>query len=259
MSKELRRRLALFEAVIERLLFPVLEEFEPVESRSLVVSAPDEGDARTRVDARTPARVLSRLSAIELHLADIFDERDLDNALDVIGKRVATHNGTEIQRVIGIAIREADPGVAAFIDNWRAINVSRIKSLAGQELVEITQLLERAEPAGLRVEVLRKQIEERFGVTRSKADLLSRDQTLTLNSQITKQRQTNVGIESYIWTTAGDDRVRDGSDGPLDHAVLDGQTFRWDNPPDVGDGRRLHPGEDYQCRCTAFPVLPELA
>jgi SPP1 gp7 family putative phage head morphogenesis protein len=260
MSKELRRRLALFEAVIERLLFPVLDEFAPVEDRSLVVSAPDENEARTRVDARTPARVLSRLSAIELHLASIFDERDVDNALDVIGKRVATSNGVEIQRVIGIAIREADPGVAAFIDNWRAINVSRIKSLAGRELVEISQLLERAEPSGLRVEVLRKQIEERFAVTRSKADLLARDQTLTLNSQITRQRQTNVGIESYIWTTSGDDRVRglDPNDS-TDHASLDGTVQRWDNPPDVGDGRRLHPGEDYQCRCTAFPVLPELA
>jgi len=256
MSKELRRRLALFEAVIERLLFPALVEFEPTPGAT---SAPDEPDARTRADARTPARVLARLSAIELHLADIFDERNLDNALDVIGKRVATANGVEIQRVIGIAIREADPGVAAFVDNWRAINVSRIKSLAGQELVEITQLLERAEPSGLRVEVLRKQIEERFGVTRSKADLLARDQTLTLNSQITKQRQTNVGIESYIWTTSGDDRVRglDPKDS-TDHASLDGTVHRWDNPPDVGDGRRLHPGEDYQCRCTAFPVLPEL-
>lgn len=252
MTKLVRARLTRLEREIERLLFPVLEDaFAPREGRTLVVS---------RDDARIPRFVSTRLEAIELRLIEIFDERELDDALEVIGKRVATKNANELRRVVGIAIRDADPGIGAQIDGFRQINVQRIKSLAGQELVEITQLLERSEATGARVEVLRDAIRKRFDVTKSKAALLARDQTLTLNSQIARNRQQNLGIESYIWTTSGDDRVRglDPND-VLDHASLDGQTFRWDNPPDVGDGRRLHPGEDFQCRCTAFPVLPELA
>jgi len=257
-AKELRERLALFEATIERLLFPVLVDFAPAGGGAS--SAPEEEDARTRVDARTPERVLARLSAIELHLAAIFDETALDRTLGTIGRRVATHNGTELQRVIGIDIRRADPFVASQIENFQAINVSRIKSLAGRELIEITNLLEQSEASGVRVEVLRKAIEERFSVTRSKADLLARDQTLTLNAEIARNRQVNAGIRQYIWTTSGDDRVRglDPNDA-TDHASLDGTVQDWNAPPDVGDGRRLHPGEDYQCRCTAFPVLEELA
>ena len=132
--------------------------------------------------------------------------------------------------------------------------MSRIKSLAGRQLVEITQLLERSEAAGARVEVLRDAILKRFDVSKSRASLLARDQTLTLNSQIARTRQTNLGIEQYVWTTSGDERVRDT------HAELDGTTQRWDTPPVVSeDGRTAHPGEDFQCRCTAFPVLPELA
>jgi len=249
MAKLIRDRLTRLEKVIERLLFPVLGQFSPK------VGSPDQ----PREDATLPRFVSARLEAIELHLIEIFDDVELDGALEVIGRRVSKKNGTELQRVVGIAIRQADQGIGAQLEGFRQINVQRIKSLAGQELVQITQLLQASEGQGLRVEVLRKQIQERFSVTKGKADLLARDQTLTLNAQIARNRQTNLGIESYVWTTSGDDRVRDGTAGPLDHAILDGETFRWDNAPDVGDGRRLHPGEDFQCRCTAFPVLPELA
>jgi SPP1 gp7 family putative phage head morphogenesis protein len=255
MAKLTKDRLAKFEDEIERLLFPVLDRFS---AGGEITSEPDEPDARTRVDA-VPSYVQVKLDMLALRIEDIFAEPELLNGLEVIGERVSTQAGTAIRRVAGIAIRDAAPEIAAGIDRWRAINVSRIKSLAGEELVKITNILQGSEAAGLRVEVLRKEIEERFGVTRAKADLLARDQTLTLNSQIAKARQQAAGIEEYIWTTSGDERVRTFEDGNTDHARLDGKTFRWDTGADVGDGRMLHPGEDYQCRCTAFPVLVELA
>ena len=46
----------------------------------------------------------------------------------------------------------------------------------------------------------------------------------------------------YIWHTSGDDKVRPS------HAVNNGRIFSWDNPPETG-----HPGEDYNCRCSAEP------
>ncbi len=125
-------------------------------------------------------------------------------------------------------------------------NVSLIKSLVGYQIDDIQKLLESSEATGLRVEELRKQIQDRFDVSKSKADLLARDQTLKLNGAITQARQRNAGVEKYVWTTSGDERVRE------EHAALEGQVFSWDNPPPPG-----HPGEDYQCRCTAFPILEE--
>lgn len=50
----------------------------------------------------------------------------------------------------------------------------------------------------------------------------------------------------YIWRTRGDSKVRSS------HAKRDGQIFSWDDPPEGG-----HPGENYGCRCTAVPYLPE--
>lgn len=254
-AKLVTERLDRFEHEIRRRLFPVLDRFAAGGEQE---SEPDAPDAKTRVDA-VPSYVQTQLDVLALNIEEIFAEDALLNGLDVIGKRVDVAGGKAVRRVVGISLADAAPEIAANLDNWRALNVSRIKSLAGQELVEITQLLEGSTSAGLRVEVLQKQIEKRFGVTKSKANLLARDQTLTLNAQVAKVRQQAAGVEEYIWTTSGDERVRglDPND-TTDHAILDGTRHRWDTPPDVGDGRRLHPGEDYQCRCTAAPVLPEL-
>lgn len=51
----------------------------------------------------------------------------------------------------------------------------------------------------------------------------------------------------YIWRTSGDNKVR------ASHAANNGKIFAWDNPPEVG-----HPGEDYNCRCTAESYMPEV-
>jgi SPP1 gp7 family putative phage head morphogenesis protein len=69
-----------------------------------------------------------------------------------------------------------------------------------------------------------------------------------LNGKLTESRQRDIGVEGYIWRTVGDERVRET------HESVDGDYYSWDNPPSETDGNA--PGEDYQCRCWAEPVLP---
>lgn len=52
----------------------------------------------------------------------------------------------------------------------------------------------------------------------------------------------------YIWRSRRDGKVRSA------HAEREGQIFSWDNPPEGG-----HPGEDYNCRCTAEPYFTEVS
>ena len=61
---------------------------------------------------------------------------------------------------------------------------------------------------------------------------------------INEARQRALGIDSYVWRSRGDDKVRHL------HADYDGQTFDWENPPGGG-----HPGQAYNCRCFAEPLL----
>ena len=63
---------------------------------------------------------------------------------------------------------------------------------------------------------------------------------------INQLRQQDLGIERYIWRSRDDAKVRDR------HAANDDRLFRWDTPPEGG-----HPGQAYNCRCTAEPIRPD--
>ena len=112
----------------------------------------------------------------------------------------------------------------------------------------VVEIFEAPDVNGMRVEELQRKLEERGDISESRAELVARDQTLKLNGAITQIRQENAGIDAYTWSTSLDERVRE------EHVALEGQTFSWASPPAVG-----HPGEDYQCRCVAIPVIPALA
>lgn len=171
-------------------------------------------------------------------------QRDAPSLIGEIGKKVAGHNAREMRRLVGIDPR-VDPGTGPVIDAFREENLKLITNLT-EDMFNRVGAIVKENLAG-RVEDLAGELQDGLDFSRARANLIARDQTLKLNGQLTRVRQQNSGIQEYIWTTSRDERVRP------EHAELDGQTFRWDNPPPPG-----HPGEDYQCRCTAYPVIPGL-
>jgi SPP1 gp7 family putative phage head morphogenesis protein len=175
----------------------------------------------------------------------------------------ASHNAREFQRVIGVPIKAVQAGIAPKLETFQAQNLDLITSLQDTELDQLGEVIGEAIDQGLRVEELRDLILERFDVTQSRADLIARDQVLKLNGQLSQIRQTSAGIVEYVWTTSGDERVRGNPAlkrrGGGDHYHLNGTTCRWDAPPvtNPDTGETHNPGEDYQCRCVAFPVIPD--
>ena len=57
-------------------------------------------------------------------------------------------------------------------------------------------------------------------------------------------QRAGLGVTEYIWRSSDDERVRSL------HREYDDRRFSWDEPPDGG-----HPGEGYNCRCFAEPVV----
>lgn len=158
----------------------------------------------------------------------------------------------KVDKLVAISMRKA-PGIGRKIDAFRKTNVAKIKSLGTEAVGRVAKKLREAKDKGWHRDRLRKEIQAVADVSRSKADLLARDQVLKLNGQITEERQTRAGIEEYVWSTSSDERVR-----PM-HDDLDGTTQSWDDPPVTNDaGDTNHPGGDYQCRCVAIPILPKL-
>lgn len=183
---------------------------------------------------------------------------------DAALKRLAMHRGVEtsafnrkvigsnIKKVIGIEPIFSDVFLAGELSTFAIGNVNLITSLKDGTLDNVEKKVFTAFRQGTRAEDLaldiRKYIDPDVGNVGARADLIARDQIAKLNGQLTYLRQTDLGINRYTWRTMGDERVRDS------HAVKDGNIYSWDDPPaDTG-----HPGEDFQCRCYAEPVLSDL-
>ncbi len=156
----------------------------------------------------------------------------------------------------GLPIPEVISNGARLQEAWVSRNVDLIK-VEDPIKKTIERVLAQPLDRGVRVEEVREQLREEFGFSKRRAQLIARDQTLKLSGQLQEARQTQVGITRYVWTTSDDERVRPR------HEDLNGTVQLWAEPPivDLRTGRREHPGGDFQCRCTADPILddPELA
>lgn len=210
-----------------------------------------------------PRDLEDRLRALHADIGHLVAPHRLSGQITVVAEAVDTRTAGQLAAATQLADTaapslslislRATPGVATAIQKFRSDNLGRITSLVSDQISELRGLLEEAETGSWRVEELRERIRERLDVTRSKADFLARDQTLKLNGQITRARQTQAGITHYTWSTSGDERVRE------EHEDLDGTIQAWDDPPVTNaDGDTNHPGEDYQCRCVAIPIVPDL-
>lgn len=152
------------------------------------------------------------------------------------------------------------PGVAGDVDLAIVTNTALIKSIGSQHWDQVgAAVLDNYKgkelPGGV---TLKQRLMELGSITERRAEFIARDQTAKLTGALNQARQTANGIEEYIWRTSEDARVvgnpaglyPKGSRGHEDHFHRNGKTFRWDNPPEDG-----HPGEAYNCRCVAIPVL----
>jgi SPP1 gp7 family putative phage head morphogenesis protein len=126
--------------------------------------------------------------------------------------------------------------------------VRLIKTIPDRLFNDLTNTVYDGFSEGLSYSEIANDLEERYGVSESNAERIARDQVGKLNGALTQERQTNLGVVSYTWRGAMDERERDS------HIAHEGRTYEWDDPPaDTG-----HPGEDPMCRCYAEPVLEDL-
>lgn len=189
-----------------------------------------------------------RAAAVRKVLEGLGADRELAALVGQAAAFADRENRRALERIPGL-----DPSRLvgeATVDQFRQRNVRLITTLASEYLDDVAATLADAE--GLHVEGVTKLLEDRFDVSKSRAKFWAVDQTLKLNADITRQRMQSAGISRYVWTTSGDERVREI------HRELDGQTFSWNDPPVTNlAGDRNNPGQDYRCRCTAYPVLDE--
>lgn len=147
-------------------------------------------------------------------------------------------------------------------------NVKLIKSVPEKFFSDIEQDINRITAKQGRASELSETLQKRYNTSKSKADLIARDQVGKLNGNLAQQRQQDLGVDLYEWMDSDDKRVRKS------HAVMDGKVCSWNDSSiytnSVEDalagkwksrssigGVELHPQEDIRCRCVAYPLFDD--
>lgn len=180
-----------------------------------------------------------------------YDEQEMKFFARKAAARTESFNAKTFQRqfkaVFGIQIPLVEPYLESTVNSFVKQNVSLIQSIPDTYFDRVENTVLREVQAGTLTDEIADDIQEAYGVSESKATLIARDQTGKLNGNLNQMRQTEVGVTRYEWSTSKDERVRPS------HEEKEGNIYDWSDPPaDTG-----HPGEDFQCRCSAIPVFDE--
>lgn len=231
--RDLKKFLADLNAITETKLISQLQRIQAQANREVpVVNKDSYGD-----------EVDDTINGVQIEMGRRWTKPELKQMAKRRGESVAKinrlNNERNWKRVTGIDITSAEPWLVDYIEAFALNNAQLISSVQTRYLEEVSRTVYQGFQDGLRWETIAEQIAERFGVAESRAELIARDQVNKLNGALTEVRQTELGVERYIWRTMGDDddRVRDT------HREKDGNTYSWDDPPnDTG-----HPGQDINC------------
>ena len=150
-----------------------------------------------------------------------------------------------------ISFNKLQPYLASEVYRLQRQQVELITTLPLRAAAEAQELANKAAlETGKRAEHLKAQLMGlNPGYPDYAAQRLARTEIAKAQSMLVQNQAHAVGITHFIWRTAGDSAVRDR------HAELEGQVFAFNDPPEIeGEGAHL-PGQVYNCRCYAEPII----
>lgn len=172
---------------------------------------------------------------------------------DVNARDLAMWRTVGLEIKAGLAREIATTPTGEVTRSLLAEQVALIKSIPTEAAKRVHELTIKGLEDGTRSQEIAKEIMRSGEVAQSRATLIARTEVARTASNLTEARALSVGSTTYIWRTSADGDVRP------DHKKLNGQAFRWDQPPiaDERSGARANPGCIYNCRCWAEPVIPD--
>lgn len=181
-----------------------------------------------------------------------------------------------VESVLGVRPEMAEPWLEPLIGDFARKNARLITRVSEDFAERVESRVANRVQEGVRAEELQREIERDFlgageeaAVAKRRAKLIARDQIGKLSGDITRIRQTELGVERYVWRTSRDERVRGyekPDTWPGSHVAREGEVFEWGRPIEEQlDEKGLvsadidgPPGTPINCRCYAEPVLGDL-
>ncbi len=173
---------------------------------------------------------------------------------------IATKNqgafNRSIEKAVGVDLSTVlvDEGLNDFLSAQVSKNAALIKSIPSEYIKSIETVVMNGVANGQRWESIAreiggiKDISSVNGKLQNRIKLIARNETSSINASINKRRNEQLGVKSFKWQTAMDERVRES------HARINGNVYDWDDLPTV-DGVKTSPGMPINCRCVAIPVI----
>ncbi|MBR8434879.1 minor capsid protein [Burkholderia cenocepacia] len=183
--------------------------------------------------------------------AEVTAARMLDD-LNRRDEQAWMQQAADMSRALRDELRHAPTG-----ETMRALmaeQVGLIKSIPLEAAERVHRLTIEALEDSTRAAAISKEIQRSGEVAKSRADLIARTEVSRAATSLTEARALAVGSTHYIWRTSGDSDVRAG------HRAMEGKVCAWNDPPEVDEnGRvmRFHPGQIWNCRCWAEPIISE--
>lgn len=233
------------------------------------------------IDTKSPKEMGEELERIKKYYEFQIDNVANDiasNWVNAVNQYNRDHTMEEMRKSLGIDVAAiVDEAMRDELDIMIMESASYIKSIPNYLVGKVAQRVVDHYKGNPMPEnrTLRQQIKEEFKVSDGRAKVLARDQTSKMNTSLAAIRQTNLGIDMYIWKTAEDERVvgRPGGKYPKisklhrNHWMMQGLLCKWADPTVYSDDKgktwkkRLqempqnHPGVDIMCRCRAAPYI----
>lgn len=160
----------------------------------------------------------------------------------------------KILRDAGISVRfQLTAPVRDILDATVTENVSLIKSIPAKFHLEIEGIVMRSVVEGRDLSDLTRELQHRYKLTRSRAELIALDQNNKVTSAIRRAREIDAGIEEGIWLHS-----HAGREPRPTHLANHGKRFSlvdgWFDP-DPKVRKKIWPGQLIRCRCTWKPVV----
>ena len=242
LSKELKELGAVWES--DHFHLPVAEL--PAELRAAIaLSETRFVEKLERIDAKLQ-KILPEEIADKIKTADLFDKSlwKIDREL---GKTLKN---------ISVLPKLTPEVVKRLSDDWQNNMDLWIKDFTEKEIKSLRKAMLANIMSGNRYEDMISTIMRSYDVTKNKARFLARQETSLAMTSFKQTRYQDAGVNEYKWTCVSGTKLH-----PVrpSHKILDGKVFRWDDPPITTPPnqktRRNNPGQDYNCRCYARPIV----
>ena len=200
----------------------------------------------------------------------------LGRVLADIAERILGANSAYFQKQItvlsgGIPIAIEKPWWPEAKSLWEKQNYKLIKNLGEEYITKINNTIINGLQNGWGKEQIIEAVSKiDASLTGHRSYVIARDQVGKLNSIITREQSMYIGMETYFWTSARDERVRGDPSGPYKKAIpshydMEGLLVSWKSPEvysdNVGETWKKKTGKmemqqagmAIMCRCIAAP------